>query len=280
MNMAIEAMVKVLEYDLPPREKYILMLYANYSNKEGKGVYPSQETMMKLSGYKSRSTIIKVTTILKESGLIIPEGRSEYKTLEWTVNLKWKGKRKDVLKEIKKYNKKHDVHMGEHVQMGGHSNVHTGIHSEVDTGEHSDVQGCVHNPLVKPSVNPLVNPFNILLSTWKELFPDKPQPRGGNKTLQAKVKTRWKDEWFRENWKEAMIRASQSPTLHEESWFDFKYFVRSEETVDNCYNRWMSWKDGNNAKKSKQQLLEERLSEPVSERDKQVIAELREEGVL
>ena len=57
-------MAKVMEYDLPPREKYILILYANYSNKEGKGIYPSQETMSKVSGYH-RATIIKVTSILK-----------------------------------------------------------------------------------------------------------------------------------------------------------------------------------------------------------------------
>lgn len=153
--MSIEAIVKVMGYDLPPREKYILILYANYSNKEGKGVYPSQETMMELSGYKSRTTIVKVTTVLKESGLIIPEGRSEYNTLEWTINLDWKGKRKDVLKEIKKYNKDHSiVHMGVH--MDNSSIVHTGVHSDVHMGEHSNVQGCVHDPLVNPSDNPLI----------------------------------------------------------------------------------------------------------------------------
>ena len=98
--MAVEVMAHVLTYDLPPREKYILLLYANYSNKEGKGVYPSQDTMSNLSGYH-RSTIIKVTAILKAGGLLIPEGWSEYKTLEWGVNLAWEGTRKEITKEIK-----------------------------------------------------------------------------------------------------------------------------------------------------------------------------------
>ena len=123
------------------------MLYANYSNKEGKGVYPGQDTMMKLSGYKSRTTITKVTTVLKESGLIIPEGRSEYKTLEWAINLNWKGKRKDVEKEIKNYKENHDSHTGVHSHMGVNPNSQMGGHSNSHTG--------VHNPLVKPLVNPL-----------------------------------------------------------------------------------------------------------------------------
>lgn len=85
--------------------------------------------------------------------------------------------------------------------------------------------------------------LSAMLTLWKDLFPEKPQPRIETKTIRDKVRIRLKDDWFRENWKEAMIRAAQSPTLHKESWFGFKYFIRSEETAQNCYDRWMAWKD-------------------------------------
>ena len=78
------------------------------------------------------------------------------------VKLNWKGKRKDVEKQIKKYNKKHNVDMGRH--------VNTGQHSDVDMGVHADVDPCVHNPLVKSSVNPLKkdNSNNIITKSLKK----------------------------------------------------------------------------------------------------------------
>ena len=98
-------------------------------------------------------------------------------------------------------------------------------------------------------------PFNILLETWKELFPNKPQPRKGNKTLRKRVNIRWKDKWFRENWKEAMMRASKSPHLNNESWFNLDFFVKNDENAEKCFNRVYSSFDksygGNNGKENK-----------------------------
>ena len=126
----------------------------------------------------------------------------------------------------------------------------------------------------------------MVLDKWNELFPNKPQPRINNKTIRSKIKTRWEDAWFRENWIEAMIRASQSSHLQEKSWFNFNYFIRSETTVQNCYDRWMSWKDGNNAKANKQSNRSEQMEiyrriedgedVPPTERDR----ELQEKGLL
>lgn len=93
--MAIEVIAKVMEYDLPPREKYVLMLYANYSNPEGQGVWPSQSTMAMISGY-SRKTINEVTKTLNDCTLLVPDGRTKHNTLNWTINTKWKGTKQDV----------------------------------------------------------------------------------------------------------------------------------------------------------------------------------------
>ena len=93
--MAIEVIAKVMEYDLPPREKFILMLYANYSNPEGEGVWPSQSTIALISGY-TRQTINEVTKVLNKGGLLLDDGKTKYNTCKWKINTKWKGQRSDI----------------------------------------------------------------------------------------------------------------------------------------------------------------------------------------
>ncbi len=82
-----------------------------------------------------------------------------------------------------------------------------------------------------------------ILSLWMELFPEKPQPRPRTKKLQAQVRTRIKDENFLDIWREAMVRASESQTCQNESWFDLYFFLRNEINYQKCFDRWMSWKD-------------------------------------
>lgn len=85
--------------------------------------------------------------------------------------------------------------------------------------------------------------IDLILSFWKELFPDKPQPRATTKYVREKVKARMSDEHFAENWQVAMERASDSITCQTESWFNFKFFVNNDENYQKCLDRWMDWKD-------------------------------------
>jgi len=91
--------------------------------------------------------------------------------------------------------------------------------------------------------------LSVFLETWGELFPDKPQPRNllstttGNKWV-----TRSKDKTFQLDWVKALTRASKSPTLQEESWFNANYFLRSDETWHKCLNGDFEWKDRNRRK--------------------------------
>jgi len=105
----------------------------------------------------------------------------------------------------------------------------TAIHSDSDSGS-----GCRTTTTVSP-------PFDDILKAWKELFPDKPQPR--IETYRGKLLTRWKTDYFRENWLTALERATESPTLHKESWFSFAFFARNEENYIKMLDRWMAWKD-------------------------------------
>ena len=107
--------------------------------------------------------------------------------------------------------------------------------TDIDTDTEEDTEEEGSSPPVSPAIE--------LLEHWKVCFPEKPQPRPDTKAIQAKVRSRWKSEHFREHWREAMTRASQSSTLHKDSWFDFRFFVRNDDNYQKCLDRWMSWKD-------------------------------------
>ena len=71
---------------------------------------------------------------------------------------------------------------------------------------------------------------------WKELFPDKPQPRATNKTLNSKVKTRMKSIHFKVSWKNALTRASVSQFLQDSSWFTLGWFLKNDDNYEKCLN--------------------------------------------
>ncbi len=107
---------------------------------------------------------------------------------------------------------------------------------------------------LKDSVHP--DPFKEIypqmLKAWKEIFPDKPQPRYKTSKYQDKVRTRIKDKHFVDNWENAMVAASQSITLVEESWFDFEFFVYDDLHYQKCINHFMKWKDDQRQKTKNQ----------------------------
>lgn len=93
------------------------------------------------------------------------------------------------------------------------------------------------------AVSPQHPPLTDFLNEWKRLFPNKPQPRAGNKKLQKQWATRFKDDGFKDDWLSALSVAARSATCQSESWFNAGYFLRSEETWTNCLGDWMKWKD-------------------------------------
>jgi len=76
--------------------------------------------------------------------------------------------------------------------------------------------------------------YQEIRQTWIALFPEKRQPRAVNKTLQGKVRTRWRSDHFRENWQGALERASQSSFLQTAPWFDLGWFLRNDDHYDRC----------------------------------------------
>jgi len=82
-------------YSLPPREKYILIIYTRFSDKDGNGAYPSVKTVSKKSGY-GETTVRECYAILEQAGLMTRKGMTDKQTIIWDINTKWNGKRKDV----------------------------------------------------------------------------------------------------------------------------------------------------------------------------------------
>ena len=88
-----------------------------------------------------------------------------------------------------------------------------------------------------------------ILSEWARLFPNKPQPHPA--TYRDKILARWKSPHFRDNWQEALERASASFSCQNESWFNFAFFVKNEENYQKMLDCWMKWKDDQAKKNGK-----------------------------
>lgn len=84
--------------------------------------------------------------------------------------------------------------------------------------------------------------MQAILTTWKELFPEKSQPKLRGE-FQRKLKMRLRSSDFREKWQAALERSAKSPTLHDASWYDLNFFVRDDENYLKCLDGWMDWKD-------------------------------------
>ncbi len=78
--------------------------------------------------------------------------------------------------------------------------------------------------------------YQELRETWKKYFPNKPQPRTGNKTLAGKAKTRMKSSHFRDSWREALYKASGSSLLNKSSWFTLGWFLKNDDNYEKCLN--------------------------------------------
>ena len=76
--------------------------------------------------------------------------------------------------------------------------------------------------------------YQEIRQVWIALFPDKPKPRENNQTLQGKAKTRMQSTHFRENWHDALVRASGSKFLGTGSFFTLGWFLKNDDHYERC----------------------------------------------
>ena len=81
------------------------------------------------------------------------------------------------------------------------------------------------------------SPFKEMSEYWIQLFPEKPKPRY-SKSAAGKIKTRMKEQHFRDNWKAAMLRASKSNYVWKKdtTWFDFGWLLQNDSNYEKALN--------------------------------------------
>lgn len=84
--MSWEMVGLVLQADLPPGHKLVMLGIANHTNPEGKGCWAANERLEFYSGYKERQ-VQRIIQSLEESGYIKRDGVSEYGTNIWDIQV-------------------------------------------------------------------------------------------------------------------------------------------------------------------------------------------------
>ena len=103
---------------------------------------------------------------------------------------------------------------------------------------------CASNDNVNDSINDKEKDIvALILETWQQLFPTKPQPRAA--TIKAKVKTRLTDPGFKDDWQKALRRVQPSKFCNDGGWFTLPWFLKSEEHWTNCLNGNYDNRNGN-----------------------------------
>ena len=111
--------------------------------------------------------------------------------------------------------------------------------SQTDVDKHLSISDSISDSSSKKGSvrgNSTAADFAEILQIWKSEFPNKPQPRADNKTLQGKLKTRMKSEHFQTNWQNALVTASQSQFLQTGDFFDLGWFLKNDNHYEQCLN--------------------------------------------
>lgn len=82
--MSVKIMGIVWEADLPQREKFVLLAYADHADHEGNNVFPSIGLIAWKTGYDSR-TIQRITKKLVEDGYLVSQGQSQLSTNRYSI---------------------------------------------------------------------------------------------------------------------------------------------------------------------------------------------------
>jgi hypothetical protein len=84
--MSVKVMGIVWESNLPQREKYVLLAYADHADHFGSNVFPSIGLIAWKTGYAHRS-IQRITKSLLKNGLLVEDGTSKYGTKRYRIDL-------------------------------------------------------------------------------------------------------------------------------------------------------------------------------------------------
>jgi len=235
--MSIKLMSAVFDSALPTGQKFVALMYADRGNDDGSRIFPAQRYVAWATGYSPKH-VGRLTDKLLAIGVLEfvcyrGRGVKEFRMNPDKLPARPPyigGRNEDEMGEIRSdISSPNDGQIGHLVPQIGHSEIQIG-HS-LDT-----------EPSIEPSIEPSVDlnefwrVYGEMLDTWVKLFPKKPAPRQNNKTLQGKLRTRLKNAHFRDNWRTALERASDSQFLKDSRWFDLFWFLRNDDHYERCLN--------------------------------------------
>jgi hypothetical protein len=79
------------------------------------------------------------------------------------------------------------------------------------------------------------------LTGWKTCFPDKAQPRRSG--MIRKWRTRFNDEGFRANWRQALWIAKDLTWAQKEGWFKWQWFLHNDENYEKILDGTFDFKE-------------------------------------
>ena len=84
--MSILLMANVMELDIQSGAKFILLVMANFASDEGENVYPSHETIARLTSM-SRRTVVSTVKQLVDDGYVVLDGKKGNRQNIYSLNV-------------------------------------------------------------------------------------------------------------------------------------------------------------------------------------------------
>lgn len=84
--MSILLMANVMELDIQSGAKFILLVMANFASDEGENVYPSHETIARLTSM-SRRTVVSTVKQLVDDGYVVLDGKKGNRQNVYSLNV-------------------------------------------------------------------------------------------------------------------------------------------------------------------------------------------------
>ncbi|NIQ10470.1 MAG: helix-turn-helix domain-containing protein, partial [candidate division Zixibacteria bacterium] len=211
--MSIRAISNVFDHapdDLSPSETLVLLVLANFTNDETGECWPSIKRLSKMTKLSRRSVLRAISKL---------EERGEVKIKRRTGESGVKQPSRYIISE-------HYWRYGDKMTPYGDNSAPEMVTICQGDGDNLSPKPLI-DPIEKLDTNVSIKKFQTLLDLWREIFPEKPQPRISNKTLQGKFNTRLKGAHFRDNYEQALRESGKSSFLRGSSWFDLSWFLKN-----------------------------------------------------
>jgi hypothetical protein len=217
-----------------PTAKEVLKTIADQANDKGTSVWSSIAYFI-FCTERSRSSVKRALTFLKNEDFIDHIGWSKYNTHMWRINIekleavarKWENP--EVLDLD-------DLDLGQN-DLGGSERTEEG--SSLDQGEGQSEPLTPIEPLEEPTYiddvggvpSELDMEWDNFLKGWATCFPEKTQPRPSNTSLKSKFATRMKNSQWRTQWRTALWTAKDWDWAQEEGWFKVDWVLKNNDNI-------------------------------------------------